>query len=200
MGKHSSERLAPHVQERPFGLVCPQAVGDRDQTPLFLFGTAQSTRLQWREPFGAAAIGQLPMEIPLFQQDATLKFERAVLYPYPDKKRIWTRLWLTAVPDSRPNIEILLYNPDGSENTSVYLMDHAEQRVETTLHVRNPQPGATYRCVVVMSDGVAETLSELERREFDMTLEFRNPDRGEPGFGFGVDWEDFARKHQEKRN
>lgn len=139
----------------------------------------------------------LHMEIPLFEQGESLHFERAVLYPYPDNKRVWTRLWLTAVPDSRPNIEILIFNPDGSENTSVYLMGHAEQRVETTLHVRNPQPGATYRCIVILSDGIGDTPTELERREFDLTLVFRNPDRGEPGFGFGVDWEEVARKHQE---
>lgn len=137
------------------------------------------------------------MEIPLFEQGETLHFERAVLYPYPDNKRVWTRLWLTAVPDSRPNIEILLNNPDGSENTSVYLMAQTEQRVETTLHLRDPQPGATYRCVVILSEGMGETLNELERREFDLLLTFRNPDRGEAGFGFGVDWDEIARKQRE---
>ena len=137
------------------------------------------------------------MEIPLFEQGESLHFERAVLYPYPDNKRIWTRLWLTAVPDSRPNVEILLYNPDGSENTSVYLMGHAEQRVETTLHLRDPQPGAIYHCVVILSEGIGESLSELERREFDLPLTFRKPDRGEAGFGFGVDWDEIARRQQE---
>ena len=135
------------------------------------------------------------MEIPLFEQGATLGFERAVLYPYPDNKRVWTRVWLTAVPDSRPNLEILLYNPDGSENTSVYLMAHAEQRAETTLHLRDPQPGAIYRCVMILTDGNTDSPTVLEQREFEMTLIFRNPDRGEPGFGFGVDWDDFNRKH-----
>lgn len=134
------------------------------------------------------------MEIPLFEQGQTLRFERIVLYPYPDNKRVWTRIWLTAVPDSHPNIEVLLYNPDGSENTSVYLMNHAEQRAETTLHIRNPQPEATYRCVAILSEGVGDTLKILEQREFDMILTFRNPDRGEPGFGFGVDWDEIARK------
>ena len=36
----------------------------------------------------------------------------------------------------------------------------------------------------------------IERQEFDLTLEFRNPDAGDAGFGFGVDWEEMRRKQQ----
>ncbi len=136
------------------------------------------------------------MEISLFQQDEPLRIERAILYPYPDLKRIWTRIWLPAVQDERPNLEILLINPDGSENTSVFMMANAEQRAETTLHVRNPQPGATYHVVIDLTLGISESPALIERREFDLLLEFRNPDTGDPGFGFGVDWDDIRRKKQ----
>ncbi|MCC6169770.1 MAG: hypothetical protein IT329_21310, partial [Caldilineaceae bacterium] len=85
------------------------------------------------------------MEISLFQTDEPPRFERIILYPYPDLRRIWTRLWLTAAPDKAPNLELFVLNPDGSENTSVYMMARREQRIETTLHLRNPVPGATYR-------------------------------------------------------
>ena len=99
------------------------------------------------------------MEISLFEQDTPLTVERCVLYPYPDLRRIWTRLWLSAAQEeTHPNLELIIYNPDGTENTSVFLMNHAE------------------------------------RKEFEMTLAFRNPDKGEEGFGFGVDWEEVARK------
>ena len=61
------------------------------------------------------------MEIPLFEDDKPLAIERCVLYPYPDLKRIWTRLWLTAVQEEdHPNLEVAIYNPDGVENTSVF--------------------------------------------------------------------------------
>jgi hypothetical protein len=129
------------------------------------------------------------MEIPLFEQDETLRFERIVLYPYPDLKRSWTRVWLTAVEGPRPNIEIMLLNPDGSENASVFALAHAEQRLETTLHIRNPRPGATYRVVALLSDGLSETPRPIDCQEFDLLLEFRDPNKKVPGFGFGVDWE-----------
>ena len=40
--------------------------------------------------------------------------DRVVLYPYPDLKRIWTRVWLSALQEEKPNLEIVIYNPDGS--------------------------------------------------------------------------------------
>ena len=128
------------------------------------------------------------MEIPLFEDDVELKFERIVLYPYPDMKRIWTRCWITAVQDEQPNVEIRVLNPDGSENTSVYLMAQSEQRVETTLHLRDPRPGATYRVVAELTIGINEHPEVRDVQEFDMVLEFRNPEANEAGFGMGVAW------------
>ncbi len=128
------------------------------------------------------------MDIPLFEDDAPLRFERIVLYPYPDLTRIWTRVWLPAVQDHTPNLEITVLNPDGSENNSVYMMARSEQRIETTLHMRQPVPGATYRVVAELTEGISEEPALLDRQEFDLTLEFRNPETGEPGFGVGVDW------------
>jgi hypothetical protein len=136
------------------------------------------------------------MEISLFEPDAQLRFERIILYPYPDLKRIWARAWMSAVQDQRPNVEIMVFNPDGSENASVFLMAHPEQRVETTLHLRNPQPGATYRVVATLTLGLSESPEMLESQEFDMTLEFRNPQKNEPGFGMGVNWEQLQQQRQ----
>jgi hypothetical protein len=134
------------------------------------------------------------MNISLFDASEPLRFERVVLYPYPDLKRIWTRVWLTASPDKQPNIEISVLNPDGSENASVFMMFHAEPRAETTLHLHNPIPGETYRVVAELTLGMGEEPELVERQEFDLLLEFRNPDAGDPGFGFGVDWEELRRK------
>ncbi len=128
------------------------------------------------------------MEISLFEEGASLRFERIVLYPYPDLKRVWTRIWLTAVLDESPNIEITVFNPDGSENCSVYMMAHADRRAETTLHMHDPEAGATYRVVAELSRGLSEAPEMIDRQEFPMNLEFRDPDAGAPGFGMGVDW------------
>lgn len=135
------------------------------------------------------------MEISLFEEDATMRVERCILYPYPDLKRIWTRLWVTPThADEKPNLEVIILNPDGSENCSVYMMAHAESRAETTLHMRNPTPGATYGVAVEMTQGLGDALHVLDRHTFDLLLEFRNPEAGAPGFGFGVDWDEVARK------
>ena len=134
------------------------------------------------------------MEIPLFQEDETLRFERIVLYPYPDLIRIWTRCWVTAVEDQHPNLELRVLNPNGTENTSVFLMSQAEQRIETTLHLREPVPGATYRVIAELTIGLDDNPDVLDAREFDLQLEFRNPDAREPGFGFGVDWDEIRQK------
>ena len=136
------------------------------------------------------------MEISLFQQDEPLRFERIILYPYPDLKRIWTRVWLNAAQGEKPNIELTVFNPDGSENASVFMLAHAEQRAETTLHLRSPVPHAVYHVVAQLSLGISEQPKPLDRREFDLTLEFRNPETAEPGFGFGVDWAELQRKKQ----
>lgn len=130
------------------------------------------------------------MEIPLFEDDVELKFERIVLYPYPDMKRIWTRCWITAVQDEEPNVEVRVLNPDGSENTSVYLMAQSEQRVETTLHLRDPKPGTTYRVLAELTVGISEHPEVRDVQEFDMVLEFRNPEANDAGFGMGVAWDE----------
>lgn len=138
------------------------------------------------------------IDIPLFQDDEPLRFERIIFYPYPDLERIWARLWLTAKQDVQPNIDIAILNPDGTENTSIALLTQGEQRIEKTLHLRNPRPGATYRAVVNMTVGVPgqeqAPIEQIERQEFDMVLEFRNPEANQPGFGMGVDWEQWQRE------
>ena len=132
------------------------------------------------------------MEIPLFENDVPMRFERIILYPYPDLKRIWTRVWLPAVQDQFPNVEIAVMNPDGSENCSVFMMERTEQRIETTLHMRNPVPGTIYRVHATLSLGLGGSMEVVDQREFDMTLEFRNPEKREPGFGVGVDWNEYS--------
>ena len=134
------------------------------------------------------------MEIPLFEADTPLRFERIVLYPYPDLKRIWTRVWLPAVEDRSPNVELTVLNPDGSENTGTYMMARAEQRIETTLHLRAPVPGAAYRVRATLSLGLGEDAELLDVQEFDLLLEFRNPEKREPGFGVGVDWDELRQE------
>ncbi len=116
---------------------------------------------------------------------APLRAHRAL--SLPRSQAHLDRLWLPAIQDKTPNVEIAVLNADGSENTSVYMMARSEQRIETTLHLRNPSPGATYRIVAELTDGISDKPAMLDRQEFDLVLEFRDPEANEPGFGIGVD-------------
>jgi hypothetical protein len=75
-------------------------------------------------------------------------------------------------------------------------MAHAEQRLETTLHLRNPKPGAVYHVIAELSVGISDHPERIDRQEFDLVLEFRDPNRPEPGFGIGVDWEHLQKTAQ----
>ncbi|MEM7130182.1 MAG: hypothetical protein AAF702_27880 [Chloroflexota bacterium] len=133
------------------------------------------------------------MEISLFQEDEPLQFERIILYPYPDLKRIWTRIWVTAKQDQVPNIDIRILNPDSSEDSSIFLLAQTDQKIDRTIHMRDPVPGAIYHVIAELSTGMGDDLESLDRREFDMILEFRNPEEKQPGFGFGVNWDEYQR-------
>jgi hypothetical protein len=127
------------------------------------------------------------MDIPLFQDDEPQRFEHILLYPYPDLHRVWVRMWFAAKQDQQPNVELQVFNPDGSENSSLFLLAHAEPKVDATLHLREPLPGATYRVIAELTLGMNDTPELLDRQTFDMVLEFRNPEAGEAGFGMGLE-------------
>ena len=130
------------------------------------------------------------MEIPLFESDQSQQIERIVLYPYPDLRRIWTRCWVTAVQDMHPNLEIRVTAPNGTEDNSIFLMALDTQKVETTLHLRHSIPGETYRVIAELTEGLSTDAQVLDRHEFDMVLEFRDAEHNEPGFGYGIDWDE----------
>lgn len=124
------------------------------------------------------------VEISLFQDDGPQHFEQVLLFPYPDLTRIWVRMWLTPTLDERPNVELRVMNPNGTENNSIFLIAHGETKVDSTLHLRNPVPGAVYSCVAEMTVGAGPDLRTLDRKEFDLILEFRDPEEGQAGFGY----------------
>jgi hypothetical protein len=136
------------------------------------------------------------MEIQLFDKSEPLHFEQIVIYPYPDLKRLWVRMWLTAKLDQHPNVEVRVMNPDGSENNSMYLVTQTGQKIDNTLHLRNPVPGETYRVIAELTVGFGNDATVVDHREFDMTLEFRNPESGEPGFGFTAEEANLAGEEQ----
>ncbi len=126
-------------------------------------------------------------EIDLFD-DEPLHFKHILVYPYPDLRRLWVRAWLPPQRNAAPNVEYRILNPDGSENNSMVLLAQTDTKLDNTLHLREPiLPGATYRMVAELSVGLGQEVELVDRQEFDLVLEFRDPEAGEPGFGIGLE-------------
>ena len=126
-------------------------------------------------------------EINLFDDAEPLRFKHILIYPYPDLKRLWVRVWLPAKQGAEPNVELRLLNPNGSENNSLLLLAQTDVRLNNTFHLKEPvQPGATYRMVAELTQGFGDQAELLDRQEFDIVLEFRNPEAGDAGFGVGL--------------
>ena len=126
-------------------------------------------------------------QINLFEQDTPLQFERILIYPYPDLRRLWVRIWLPArLEDEAPNVELIVYNPDGTENNSLVLLAQTDTRLNNTLHLKNPVlPDESYRVQALLSVGLSKDAKPVDLQTFDLTLTFRDPEAGEPGFGIG---------------
>ena len=127
-------------------------------------------------------------EINLFEQDTPLRFERILIYPYPDLQRLWVRIWLPArLEGEAPNVELIVYNPDGTENNSLVLLAQTDTKLNNTLHLKHPLwPGETYRVEALLSVGLSKNAEQVDRQTFDLALEFRNPEAGELGFGIPI--------------
>jgi len=127
-------------------------------------------------------------EINLFEQDTPLRFERILIYPYPDLQRLWVRIWLPArLEGEAPNVELIVYNPDGTENNSLVLLAQTDTKLNNTLHLKQPLwPGETYRVEALLSVGLSKNAEQVDRQTFDLALEFRNPEAGELGFGIPI--------------
>ncbi len=124
-------------------------------------------------------------QINLFEQNAPLQFERILIYPYPDLRRLWVRIWLPArLEDDAPNVELIVYNPDGTENNSLVLLAQTDTRLNNTLHLKDPvTPDETYRVEATLSVGLSKDPQLVDQQAFDLTLTFRDPEAGEPGYG-----------------
>ena len=127
-------------------------------------------------------------EINLFEQDTPLRFERILIYPYPDLQRLWVRIWLPArLEGEAPNVELIVYNPDGTENNSLVLLAQTDTKLNNTLHLKQPlRPGETYRVEALLSVGLSKNAEQVDRQTFDLPLEFRDPEAGELGFGIPI--------------
>ncbi len=95
------------------------------------------------------------MELPFLEEGEVplppeqVRVRSLLAEPYPDGVRIRLRLALTPFLE-RPNIDIELRNPQGSESGSVAVIESMDATLSMTVHLRDdPQPG-TYRAVATV--------------------------------------------------
>jgi hypothetical protein len=81
-------------------------------------------------------------EVPLPPRE--VRIIGAVARPAPDGYRVALSLTLTPFLEY-PNLEVVLYRPDGTEERSLSIIGTMERQLLVTLHVKQPQPGGTYR-------------------------------------------------------
>jgi hypothetical protein len=127
-------------------------------------------------------------EINLFDEDEPLRFKHILVYPYPDLRRLWVRIWLPAKQGVEPNVELRLYSPNGTENNSLLLLAQTDTKLNNTFHLKEPiEAGGVYTMVAELSLGFGDETQVVDHREFDVVLEFRNPEAGDAGFGVGLE-------------
>ena len=87
--------------------------------------------------------------------------------PYPDGKRLRITLELTPF-QKRPNIEIILTDPDGNEASAASVVEPVGWKLELTLHTRKTTPASgEYRLSARLS---YPELGKIDQREVAVTL------------------------------
>jgi hypothetical protein len=102
--------------------------------------------------------------------------ERAEVWPYPDLKRLWVRVQVSAFA-AFPSLALTLVEPGGTVACSMFMVEIRDAYQSVTLHLRRePAPGAPYRLEIeLMRDDTV-----LDTRAVDFELVFREPDQKSP--------------------
>ncbi|MCC6615018.1 MAG: hypothetical protein IT320_16190 [Anaerolineae bacterium] len=102
--------------------------------------------------------------------------ERAEVWPYPDLKRLWVRVQVSAFA-AFPNLTLTVTDPDGAVACSMFMVEIRDAYQSITLHLRRePAPGASYQLEIELTRD--ETI--LDVRTIDFTLVFREPEQKTP--------------------
>jgi hypothetical protein len=77
-------------------------------------------------------------EVPLPPRE--VRITAAEARPAPDRYRVALLITLTPFLE-HPNLEIVLYRPDGVEERSLSVIGSMDRHLALTLHVKQPMPG-----------------------------------------------------------
>ncbi len=81
-------------------------------------------------------------EVPLPPRE--VRITAASAQPSPDGRRVALQITLTPFLEY-PNLDIVLFRPDGEEERSLTIVGTMERQLGLTMHVKNPLPGGEYR-------------------------------------------------------
>ncbi len=77
-------------------------------------------------------------DVPLPPRE--VRITEVQVQPAPDRRRV--ALFITLTPFLEyPNLEIVLYRPDGSEERSLTVVGTMDRHLTLTMHVKQPMPG-----------------------------------------------------------
>jgi hypothetical protein len=77
-------------------------------------------------------------EVPLPPRE--VRITEVEVRPAPDRQRVALLITLTPFLEY-PNLEIVLFRPDGVEERSLTVVGTMERRLALTLHIKQPMPG-----------------------------------------------------------
>ena len=89
-------------------------------------------------------------EVPLPPRE--VRIIEAVARPSPDGYRVALSLTLTPFLEY-PNLEVVLYRPDGAEERSLSIVGTMDRQLRVTLHVKQPVPGVYRVRIDLIYDG-----------------------------------------------
>lgn len=89
-------------------------------------------------------------EIPLPPKE--VRILAASAQPAPDGRRVALNITLTPFLEY-PNLEVVLYRPDGAEERSLTIIGTMERDLMVTLHIRQPLPGDYRAQIDLIYDG-----------------------------------------------
>ena len=130
---------------------------------------------------------QDPEEIPLPKQEVRIKALKAD--PWPDGQRV--RVYVETDPfQYRPNLDLTILGADGSEISSINIIESITRKMEMTMHVREPVEAGSCQLRVSLyyyqevegSEDPQPVLNEpmvVDRSTLDFTLPARENSAGE---------------------
>jgi hypothetical protein len=90
---------------------------------------------------------QDPTEVPLPPEEVRIRELRA--QSYPDGQRV--RVYLEVDPfQRRPSADLVIRDSSGTEAATTSIVESMYRKMEITMHLRHPEPGAVYCLSVVV--------------------------------------------------